>query len=50
MIKKYKLIRVNLETMDYLVLAYYKKYKNAFKDAVALNRLSYLDKFLFKVI
>lgn len=50
MIKKYKLIKVNLETMDALTCRYYDNYRQAFKDAVALNRTPYLAKFLYKII
>ena len=48
--KRYRLIKVNLETMEALTIRYFLKYKNAFNLAVKLNRAPHLDKFLFKII
>ena len=48
--KKYKLIKVNLETLDTLTLRRFNNYKKAFNLAVKLNRIAYLDKYLFKII
>jgi hypothetical protein len=49
--KYYKIIKIDLNTMsDGVVIRYFKKYKNALRYAVALNRTPYLEKYLFKII
>ena len=49
--KYYKIIKIDLNTMaDGVIIRYFKKYDNALRYAVALNRTPYLSKYLFKII
>jgi hypothetical protein len=49
--KYYRIIKIDLDTMsEGVIIRYFKKYHNAFRYAVALNRTPYLDKYLFKII